>query len=99
MSGNNYFRQPSGFVVQGSDVSLGPERKLCPNVRCFTGAWPECGALSTTSVHFWRIAKQAPSGGLAVACLDSPSTDRPLIKEGEEKQHKQAVESLPSRPG
>lgn len=83
MSGDGYFRQPSGLVVQGSGVSLRPERKLCPRIRCFTVAQHESFTLNATIVHFWRIAKWVRCGGLAVTCLDPPPTDWPLIKEGE----------------
>lgn len=98
VSGDNYFRQPSGLVVRGADVLLGPEQKLCPCVRCFTGARHECFALNAMSVHFWRIAKWARSGGLAVTCLDSPPTDRPADqrKRGEGAQACYRVSPLTS---
>lgn len=60
MSGDNYFRQPSGLVVRGSDVSLGPERKLCPCIRCFTCALRfkhKCSLLEDCKTSaFWGIS-------------------------------------------
>lgn len=92
MSGDNYFGSRRASLFGGSDGSLGPERKtLSPH---------QARALGFKTRRVFRsggIAKQVRSGGLALTCLDSPPTDRPLIKEGEEKEHKQAAESLPSR--
>lgn len=71
---------------------LDQNAKLCPCIKQerLVLKQDECSILE-------ELQSERVRGGLALTCLDSPPTDRPLIKEGEEKEHKQAAESLPSR--
>lgn len=98
ISGDNYFRQPSGVIVRGVWSIARTRRETLSPRQGFHWSVARKRRFKHRELRC-LTAKQVRSGGLAVACLDSPPTDRLLIKEGEERQHKPAVEALPHVQG